>query len=592
MIRKLGRFLRDVWHLSAPYFSSEERWSARGLLGIILVMNFSLVGLSVVLNFWSGEFMNALQSKDAAGFAHLLLTWQPSSEGFLGIMPGFVAIATAYIAIAIYRTYLRQLLQIRWRRGLTGRLQTSWLTGRAYYRLQLQNGASTTPDNPDQRIADDVGDFVDSALVLGLDFISKVVSIFSFVSILWALSGPARIFGISIPGYMVWVALIYSIAGTLLTQWVGYPLVRLNVARQRVEADFRFALVRLRENAEGVALYGGEADEAHTLTHRFASIYENWRRIMTRTKALNGLIAGYEQVASIFGIVVAAPRYFAGQISFGQVSRVAGAFGEVQEAMSWIVSRYGDLADWAATVERLATFQHTLEAAHAAASSGIAATVGTGPDLVVRNLRLNLPDGTTLVENGALHIQGGGGTVIRGPSGAGKSTLFRALAGIWPFGTGTVERPAGTVLFLPQRPYIPLGTLRRALSYPADADAYPDAEAHAALTDAGLGWLIPELDLDAHWAQRLSGGEQQRLALARALLARPDWLFLDEATASLDPAAEADLYRVLRERLPQTTVVSIAHRPEVMGPQDQQIMVENGAYVVRESGVEPVAGGG
>jgi vitamin B12/bleomycin/antimicrobial peptide transport system ATP-binding/permease protein len=592
LIRKLGRFLRDVWFLSAPYFSSEERWSARGLLGIILVMNFSLVGLSVVLNFWSGAFMNALQSKDAAGFAHLLLTWEASPEGFLGIMPGFVAIATAYIAIAIYRTYLRQLLQIRWRRWLTARLQTSWLTDRAYYRLQLQNSASTTPDNPDQRIADDAGDFVDSALVLGLDFISKVVSIFSFVSILWALSGPARIFGITIPGYMVWVALIYSIAGTLLTQWVGYPLVRLNVARQRVEADFRFALVRLRENAEGVALYGGEADEARTLVQRFASIYENWRRIMTRTKALNGLIAGYEQVASIFGIVVAAPRYFAGQISFGQVSRVAGAFGEVQEAMSWIVNRYGDLADWAATVERLATFQHTLEEAHKAAAAGIAATVGTGPDLVVRNLRLNLPDGTTLVENGALHIQGGSGTVIRGPSGAGKSTLFRALAGIWPFGGGVVERPAGTVLFLPQRPYIPLGTLRRALSYPADVDAYPDAEAHAALTDAGLAALIPELDLDSHWAQRLSGGEQQRLALARALLTRPDWLFLDEATASLDPAAEADLYRILRERLPQTTVVSIAHRPEVIGPQDQQIIVENGTYEVRQPGVEPVAGGG
>ncbi|MEJ1976242.1 MAG: SbmA/BacA-like family transporter [Acetobacteraceae bacterium] len=307
-MRKLGRFLRDIWYLAAPYFRSEERWSARGLLVVILAMNFSLVGLSVMLNFWSGAFMNALQSKDATGFANLLLTWQPSSEGFLGIMPGFVAIATVYITIAIYRTYLRQLLQIRWRRWLTGRLQTSWLTGRAYYRIQLQHvGGAVGTDNPDQRIADDVNDFVDSALVLGLECISRIASIFSFVSILWSLSGPATILGITIPGYMVWVALLYSIAGTLLTQWVGHPLVWLNFSRQRVEADFRFALVRLRENAEGVALYGGEADEAQTLTERFARIYENWRKIMTRTKALNGLIAGYEQVASIFGIVVAAP---------------------------------------------------------------------------------------------------------------------------------------------------------------------------------------------------------------------------------------------------------------------------------------------
>ncbi len=256
-------------------------------------------------------------------------------------MPGFIEIATVYIVIAIYRTYLRQLLQIRWRRWLTGRFQTSWLSGRAYYRLQLQQAGGTgAPDNPDQRIADDVSDFVDSALVLGLDFISKVASIFSFISILWALSGPVRLLGITIPGYMVWVALVYSIAGTLLTQWVGYPLVRLNVARQRVEADFRFALIRLRENAEGVALYAGEADEARTLVERFAAVYENWRRIMTRTKALNGLISGYAQVASIFGIVVAAPRYFAGLISFGQISRIAGAFGEVQDSMSWIVNQY------------------------------------------------------------------------------------------------------------------------------------------------------------------------------------------------------------------------------------------------------------
>jgi len=395
------------------------------------------------------------------------------------------------------------------------------------------------------------------------------------------LSGPAVLFGVTIPGYMVWVALIYAIVGTTLTHFVGHPLVWLNFTQQRVEADYRFSLIRLRENAEGVALYNGEADEGRTLRQRFGAIVRNWYQIMNRQLALNTLIDGYEQVASIFPFLVAAPRYFAGKLTFGQLTRISGAFGTVQGSMSWFVNNYAELAAWSATVNRLATFRRAIEAAHAAEGSGIRLVPGVGVDLALHDLHLMLPDGATLLDRVTVTLPRDGHTVVTGRSGSGKSTLFRALAGIWPFGSGSVALPEGRAMFLPQKPYIPLGTLRRVISYPAAEDAYVQADIEQALTDAGLGRLIPLLDADEPWSQRLSGGEQQRLAMARALLTRPDWLFLDEATASLDLEGELELYATLRRRLPDAAIVSIAHRPEVAALHDRQVTIQTDASGTR-----------
>ncbi len=560
-MRGLGPFLKDAWRLAKPYFRSEERWSARLLLFSIIGLNLLMVGMSVILNFWNGAFYNSLQQKDWNAFFGLLFFYHRTSSG---IMPGFCLIAGLYIAVAVYSTYLNQWLQIRWRRWMTERFLGEWLADRAYYRISLTVKAGEGPDNPDQRIADDLNVFVGNTLSLGLGLLSNVVSLFSFVGILWSLSGPLSLFGIVIPGYMVWVALIYAVFGTWATHLVGRPLAWLNFRQQRYEADFRFALARMRENVEGVALYSGEAEEQQGFRHRFGFIVQNWRAIMNRTKLLNFLVVGYSQVAVVFPIVVAAPRYFSGKILLGGLTRTASAFGQVQGSMSWFVGAYASLASWRATVERLASFHGAIEAARAAAvTPGIVAGPGAGEALRLSDLILKLPNGETLMTGVDLTVNPRESLVITGRSGSGKSTLFRAMAGIWPFGTGRITWPAGRAMFLPQRPYLPLGTLRKAVAYPQDPNRFDDATIAAVLTDAGLAHLIPRLNEEAAWGQTLSGGEQQRLALARALLLRPEWLFLDEATASLDPESEAEVYRTLRDRLPSATIVSIAHSPAV-----------------------------
>jgi putative ATP-binding cassette transporter len=560
-MRGLASFLLDAWRLIRPYYSSEEKWSARGLLLAIVAMRLSLVGMSVVLSFWGREFFNSLQEKNWDAFIGLLFTYRQTDSGW---MPGFCEVAAIYILIAIYVTYLTQWLQIRWRRWLTGRFLDEWLADRAYYRIGLTTDrAGIGTDNPDQRIAEDLRELSDGALTYGLSLMANVVSLFSFVGILWGLSGPFVVLGLSIPGYMVWVALIYAVIGTWLTHLVGRPLFQLNFRQQRVEADFRYALVRLRENVEGVALYGGETEEKAHLITRFAQVVGNWRLIMTWTKRLNALTTGYDQAASVFPYLVAAPRYFFGTMPLGGLTQTAGAFGHVQGSLSWFVNSYSALAGWRATVERLATFWRAIQTAREGAKQGLRVTTAPDGAVALRDVTLALPDGTRLLEHADLTLTPGVAVVISGRSGSGKSTLFRAIAGIWPFGSGQVARPSGTCLFLPQRAYLPLGTLSHAIAYPAGPDAYPRADVITALEAAGLAHLVPRLDADENWAQSLSGGEQQRVALARALLAKPDWLFLDEATASLDPDAETALYDTLRLKLPGTTIVSISHNPAV-----------------------------
>ncbi len=579
-MRGIGPFLRDAWRLALPYFRSEEKWSARLLLAVIVALNLSLVGMTVILNFWNRAFYNTLQDKDWNGFIHLLLFYRSDEKS--GFLPGFCVIAAVYILVAVYRAYLNQWLQIRWRRWMTERFLADWLSDRVYYRIGLEavgNGIGT--DNPDQRIAEDMRAFIGDSirgeqgvLQLALDLLSNVVTLFSFLTILWGLSGPLDVLGLSIPGYLVWVALVYAAAGTWLTHLVGRKLVVLNFRQQRVEADFRFALVRIRENVEGIALHGGEAEEHRGLSARFAALIENWWQIMRQTKLLNALVAGYGQVAVIFPYAVVAPRFFFGTLTLGDLTQTADAFGQVQSAMSWFVNSYASLASWRATTERLATFDRAIAAARAA-KPGIAAQDGDAYGLA--HATLALPSGEALVTDAALRVAPGESVVVTGASGSGKSTLFRALAGIWPFGAGTATRGPGRALFLPQRPYIPLGTLRHAVTYPDAPGAHPDAAVRAALDAVGLGHLAGRLDDEDAWAQRLSGGEQQRLAVARALLVRPDWLFLDEATASLDPAAEAALYELLKAQLPDAAMVSIAHRPAVAAHHDRHVVVTRGA---------------
>ena len=573
-MRKFGRFLRDVWMLATPYFRSEEKWSAWALLLIVLGANFLLVRIAVISNLNQGAWLNSMQQYDEAAFFRLLLTYVPDPDGPFGIIPGFIPLIAAQIVIVANGRYLHQWLEIRWRRWLTARYQGRWLANRAFYQMQLQ-AETLGNDNPDQRISEDVRDFVENGLTLFLGLFSNIVSVISFLQVLWVLSLPfsLTVLGVQIPVYLVWVAILYSVAASLLAHLIGRPLISLNFIRQRLEADFRFALVRLRENAEGVAISKGEADESAILSGRFGKIVGNYRRIMSNRRLVNGFSYFVAGVGGIFPYFAAAPLYFSKQITFGVLGRVADAFTQLQSSASWLVDNYLALADWAATVERLATFSRSLDAAQAN-TGGVTVVPAKGFDYVGRDLHLALPDGSLLLDGLTVRFSPGSHTALRGRSGVGKSTLFRALAGIWPYGSGVVERPAGRTMFLPQRPYIPLGTLRRAVTYPAAIDAYTAEQIAAALTDAGLAPLTAELDLDMNWGQRLSGGEQQRLAMARALLTRPDWLFLDEATANLDPAAEAELYQVLQDRLPATAVMSIAHRPEINALHEQILTLD------------------
>ncbi len=546
------RFLGELWLLARPYWFSEERVSARLLLATIVALTLGMVYMNVQLNQWNNTFFTALQKRDGPSFGPL--------------MTQFTLLAGIYIAMAVYQVYLRQGLQIRWRRWLTAFYLEQWLGGRNYYRMQL---TGTPADNPDQRIAEDLDLFVDKSLSLSLGLLDSVATLVFFVGILWGLSGTLE-FSLGgqtweLYGYMVWVALAYAAAGSWIAHRIGRHLIGLNFHRQRLEADLRFSLARFRENVEGVALYRGEAGERAGFLTRFAAVAGNWWDIMKRQKLLNAFTSGYSQAAIIFPYLVAAPRYFAGKLELGDLTQTAGAFGYVQNALSWFINAYAEFATWKATVDRLTGFRQAIAEAEAGASAapGVALAQG-GAHLALEDVGLRLPDGATLLGSARASVGAGERVLLRGPSGSGKSTLFRALAGIWPFGSGTVRVPQGArTLFLPQRPYFPLGSLRDALAYPSAADAFTDAALHAALEDVGLGTLTGRLDEVAPWSQRLSGGEQQRVAIARALLHQPDWLFLDEATSSLDPASEQALYGLLVQRLPGTTILSIAHRPEL-----------------------------
>jgi len=540
-------FLREAWKLAWPYWRSEEKWSAIGLAVAVVALNLTQVYLNVRFNLWNRAFYDALQEYDWPRF-----WWQ---------FAVFCMLATIWVAVGVYQLYLRQILHIRWRRWLTERSLKGWLSHQAYYRIQIDQ---STTDNPDQRIADDLDSFATLTISLSMGILSSVVTLASFIVILWNLSPvltiPLGSHGFQIPGYLVYAAFIYAVVGTWVTQIIGRPLVGLMFNQQRFEADFRFSLVRLREHAESVAFYGGEGHEYDVFDHRFGRVVGNWWDLIRRRKRLSWFTTGYSQVAIIFPFLVAAPSYFSKTIQLGGLMQVISAFGSVQESLSFIVTSYTSIAEYQAVVERLAGF-HGRVAAIADAQQGerpIAIDRG-GAGVEVGTLDLDLPGGIALQRD--LSLVGGAENpvLITGPTGSGKSTLLRAIAGLWPFGRGHVRLAEGKVMFLPQRPYLPLGTLADALVYPNKAQ--PDRETmENAMRAVGLGHFVEHLDEDGNWAQRLSGGEQQRLGFARVLLVRPEIVFLDEATSALDEASEATLYRMLREADWQPTIVSVGHR--------------------------------
>ncbi len=575
--------LAAIWTLAIPYFRSEDAVAGRALLLVIVAIELAVVGLTVLINQWNNAFYNALQDRD----------W----NSFVNQLAYFCVLAASFIVLKVYQLYLNQWLQVRWRRWMTQSYLRNWLDDANHYRMQLQGDAA---DNPDQRIAEDIQLFVVRTLRIGLGFLNSVVTILSFVVILWGLSqaAPLHLFGsaVDIPGYLVWAALIYSVLGTLFTHLIGRPLIRLIFTQQRYEADFRFNLVRTRENSEQVALLSGERAETSRLIDRFQRVVDNWFNIMRRQKKLTFFTAGFDQFSIIFPFIVVSPAYFAGQVQLGALMQTASAFGSMQSAMSFFVTAYSELAEWGAVIQRLIGFNAAIRQARVTAdtTTGIRHVPGDGKvGIQLNNVSVRLPDGAPLLAGVQTAFGAGRDTLLTGPSGAGKSTLFRAIAGVWPFGGGTIAIPGDArVMILPQRPYFPVASLAAAIAYPAEPGAFSNKTLAQTLEAVGLPALAKRLDQEAHWNRMLSLGEQQRLAIARAILQKPDFLFLDEATASLDEESEAALYGVLRTQLAGTTIVSIGHRSTLTAFHGRNIALtrDGEQHRLTEVKAEPAAG--
>ena len=550
-------FASRAWGLSVPYFQSEEKWRARTLLAAIIALNLGFVYTLVLFNEWNRFFYDALQEKNYPVFIEQMLR--------------YTLLALIYIVIAVYRFYLTQQLEMRWRAWMTRHYLQRWLDNQVYYHLELTRyaelSADQSPDNPDQRIQEDLKLFTSSTVGLSMGLLNACVTLLSFVGILWSLSGAFSFsFGgqeYIIPGFMLWVAVLYCLVGSVITHYVGRPLIPLNYQQQRFEADFRHNLVRVREYSEAIALDRGEAVEYKQLDLRFTHVLANYLKLIDAQKRLTMFTATFGQASTVFPFLVAAPRFFSGAIQLGTVMQIASAFNRVQDSLSWFIDNYDGLASWRATTDRLTHFEAAICKASAKADL-LYLRSADSPDVQASDLSLDLPTGNRLLAHTQLQAEPGDSVLLSGPSGSGKSTLFRALAGIWPLASGRVQLPSAS-MFIPQHPYFPNASLRDALAYPEPAERYDDATLRQALQDALLPQLVDQLDVVDAWGQKLSGGEQQRLALARVFLKKPAWIFADEATSALDEDAEKKLYQKLLDLVKegQGALISIAHRHSV-----------------------------
>jgi len=542
---------RRIWALTTPFFSSGQRWQARALLAAIVVLNLAAVYMLVLLNDWNRAFYDALERRDQPVFWEQILR--------------FTYLAFGYIVIAVYRFYLTQLLEVRWRAWMTAHYLERWLSAQTFYRMELArfSGSRAAPDNPDQRIQEDLNLFTSYSISLSMGLLNALVTLVSFVGILWMLSG-GFVFhfgGVQheLPGFMVWAALAYCVAGSVLTHYIGRPQIPLNFQQQRLEADFRHHMVRVREYSEAIALDQGEQVERRHLDTRFGAVLANYLRLIKAQKNLIWFTNFFGQAATVFPLLVAAPRFFGGAIQLGELMQIASAFARVQDSLAWFVDNYSVLAAWRATTDRLTSFEESV-AAHNREPRPDAAH--TGDELAADALSVALPDGSLLLSDLSLQVRPGESVIVKGPSGSGKSTLLRCFAGIWPFARGKVRTPADAMC-IPQNPYFPDGRLRDALAYPEPAERYGDAALREALQTALLPQLASRLDDQDAWSQKLSGGERQRLALARVFLKQPAWVLADEATSALDDAAERTLYERLAQLVRRRggALVSIGHRP-------------------------------
>ncbi|WP_288855919.1 ABC transporter ATP-binding protein/permease [uncultured Pseudomonas sp.] len=551
-----GQFFRRTWAMITPYWRSEEKGRAWLLLAAVIGLSLFSVAISVWINHWYKDFYNALEKKDTAAF------WQ-----LIGYFGGIAAVA---ILGAVYRLYLTQMLTIRWRAWLTEKHFSRWLAHKNYY--QLEQGGYT--DNPDQRISEDLNNFTSGTLSLGLGLLRNVVSLVSFSIILWGVSGSIEVFGITIPGYMFWCALLYAAVGSWLTHLIGRRLIGLSNQQQRFEADLRFSMVRVRENAESIALYNGEPNERQRLSTRFGKVWQNFWDIMKVSKRLTFFTAGYSQIAIIFPFIVAAPRYFTGKIELGELMQINSAFGNVQENFSWFINAYSELATWRATSDRLLSFQQAMSD-----NEQRTPAIDVRPEgerLVIKDLGMDLADGRHLLTDADMTVEPGERVMLSGRSGSGKSTLLRAMGHLWPDGHGSIRLPATRYLFLPQKPYLPIGTLKAVLSYPQDDSVYPAERYAQVLETCRLPHLVNRLDEANHWQRMLSPGEQQRLAFARALLFAPRWLYMDEATSAMDEEDEATLYQALIDELPGLSIVSVGHRSSLKRFHGRHVRIDGG----------------
>lgn len=549
-LRNKGKFLRDVWYLTKSYWQSEEKNKAFLLLAAIIALTLGVVYMLVLLNKWNNAFYTALQNYQ--------------TELIFDELIHFTWLAVIYIIFAVYAFYLQQVLIINWRRWLTNRYIDEWLKNKTYYRLQLF-GSDT--DNPDQRISEDVRLFVEMTLKFGIGLLKSFCTFASFVVILYGLSGPLE-FSLGghewhISGYLVWVALIYSVIGTWLTHLVGKKLVSLNFVQQRYEADFRFSMMRMRENSESVAFYSGEQHEGSVFKKRFSLLLDNFWKIVQKQKQLTWLNSGYSQIAIIFPFVVVIPRYLRREITLGGLMQVASAFGRVQDSLSYFVDMYASLAEWKAVVDRLTGFGlHMREVKQEKPQLHLDRQDSINDSIEGKGLQVELPNGEVLLADVdfLLEHKRDSNVLIKGVSGSGKSTLMRSIAGIWPYVSGALALPAAAkLMFIPQKPYLPLGTLKEALLYPGKCQK-TDEELIKLLEACRIGYLANNLYVEADWSHVLSGGEQQRLGFVRAIIHQPEWLFLDEATSALDETNETVMYQLVAELLPDTTIVSIGHR--------------------------------